>query len=91
MGCLTPKILFWGLLTPTLVAVVLTPFVAHSVSIDFPICLHEGEIPPVLKAQQKPKVGIYLDLWAQLGILYLLDIYRVVTYIYVSQFYKGAL
>ena len=55
MGCLTPKILFWGLLTPTLVAVVLTPFVAHSVSIDFPICLHEGEILPVLKAQQKPK------------------------------------
>lgn len=43
---------------PTLVAVVLTPFVAHSISIDFPICLHEGEILPVLKAQQKPKVGI---------------------------------
>ena len=35
-----------------------TPFVAHPISIDFPICLHEGEILPVLKAQQKPKVGI---------------------------------
>ena len=43
---------------PILVAVVLTPFVAHPISIDFPICLHEGEILPVLKAQQKPKVGI---------------------------------
>lgn len=58
MGCLTPKILFWGFLMPILVAVVLTPFVAHPISIDFPICLHEGEILPVLKAQQKPKVGI---------------------------------